>query len=181
MLCPLCRALEMDSCSYFFFKLASTSLEALSCTPESLGLPNEPELTRIIQLTALTKLELGFFDHFQSLDPLHSLQLKEVRLINCFSEDWPTIGGSAFPFLQKLHISDDIEISCPGEGVRERKLDQLGSSLCSMPHLVSLSGNGVLLAVARIGALHPAWKLSPSSQHASSGIYTWERFDFPAS
>ena len=136
---------------------------------------------RITELTALTKLELKHYESFPSLDPLHSLHLREVRFINCFFGDWPTLEASAFPVLQSLHIEDSegFALSAAAEPSLERTLDRIGRELCSMPHLVSLSGNSVLLGAARIGSLHPAWQLSAASQHTCSGIYSWERIANP--
>ena len=173
----VCRSLYVLSSDSYFLSLAPSSLDDLTCGTEIATLHEQPDITRITEHTALTSLALKGYRRYTNLDSLHSLRLQQLRLINGFCGEWPAVDASAFPFLHTLHITDEEGIPYDQNWQHlARRLDQLGKTLCSMPKLKSLSGNGILMAVAQIGGLHPAWQLSASSQHAENGgIYTWER------
>ena len=177
-----CRYLHLERCCPYFYKLAPANLEAFSFAhintiPHAVGEQFEqPEISRITQWTDLRRLELQGFSKYPNLQPLSSLQLKDLSLINCFGGTWPIIEASAFPFLQSLHIEDK-----EGEAFNkqfhylERELDRVADRILKMPHLIRLSGNGILLAMAMMGGLHPIWRLAGRSNSGNSAVNVWEK------
>ena len=135
-----------------------------------INVDREPNTGRLANITGLTELTLSGFSRFSNLSVLSSLHLKELHLHNCFQKEWPDVSSSVFPFLEKLHIEEDGAGLVGGQLQPEsvKKLDQFGEKLCSMRHLVSLSGSGVLLAVARMGGLQPDWQLLSSYKSGSA-------------
>ena len=174
-----CRSFHLEESSPYFLRLAPTELKSLTCAPsQPTNQMEKPNITRIVQLGQLTKLKLQAYRQFPNLEPLHALQLRKLCLVDCFQGMWPAVTPAIFQFLHTLHIEDSGDVNFAGEGpLLERKLDQIGDSILKMgPQLTHLSGNGILLAVARMGGLHPTWQLSAGSKHAESGVYTWKRW-----
>ena len=118
------------------------------------------DVPAIAQLTALTRLELIYYDDNPDMTPLQNLRLEELILVDCELIAKALFVPGALTALQKLHITDhghcvsaadyqaDLENPASEGYLPAHQLRRMGAIVLGLPSLRRLSGWCSLLEVA---------------------------------